>query len=119
MSDNRAGARLQQQNEGEGNKTAVREFNEAERRFVESGAVADKTREAERALDGPEQEELKNAEEIGKNHAAGEDPDIRRSTGADEEKIRVRAYEIWERAGRSDGQSEAHWFQAKRGLNGR
>ena len=31
-------------NEGEGNKTAAREYNEAQRRFVESGKVDEKAR---------------------------------------------------------------------------
>lgn len=116
MSDKRARS---QENEGEGNKRAAREFNEAERRFVESGGVADKAREAERALDGPEREELKSAEEIGKSRAAGDDPAVGRSTGTDDEKIRLRAYEIWEGAGHPDGEAEAHWLQAQRELHGK
>ena len=42
-------------NEGEGNKTAAREYNEAQRRFVESGKVDEKAREAEKALDTDKQ----------------------------------------------------------------
>jgi hypothetical protein len=53
-------------NEGEGNKTAGRQYNEAQRRFVESGKVEDKAREAEEALDGPEKAELQKAEAIGR-----------------------------------------------------
>ena len=64
-------------NEGEGNKTAGRRYNEAQRRFVESGKVEDKAREAEEALDGPEHTELQKAEAIGKGHSAGEDPKVR------------------------------------------
>ena len=64
-------------NEGEGNKTAGRQYNEAQRRFVESGQVEDKAREAEKALDGPEKTELQKAEAIGKGHSAGEDPKVR------------------------------------------
>jgi hypothetical protein len=64
-------------NEGEGNKTAGRQYNEAQRRFVESGQVEDKAREAEKALDGPEKAELQKAEAIAKGHSAGEDPKIR------------------------------------------
>ena len=30
----------------------------------------------------------------------------------DEERVRQRAYEIWEEAGRPDGQHNAHWQQA-------
>jgi hypothetical protein len=72
-------------NEGEGNKTAGRQYNEAQRRFVESGQVEDKAREAEKALDGPEKTDLQKAEAIGKGHSAGEDPKVRakkpRTTG--------------------------------------
>jgi hypothetical protein len=118
MSDTRVGALLPQ-NEGEGNKTAAREFNKAERRFVESGAVAAKAREAERALDGPEKQELERAEAIGKSRAAGEDPAIYRSPAADEEEIRRRAHELWERAGCPDGEHQAHWLQAEREINGK
>ena len=42
-------------NEGEGNKTAARKYNEAQQRFVESGQVDGKAREAERALDRSEE----------------------------------------------------------------
>jgi hypothetical protein len=64
-------------NEGEGNKTAGRQYNEAQRRFAESGQVEDRAREAEKALDGPQKAELQKAEAIGKGHSAGEDPKVR------------------------------------------
>jgi hypothetical protein len=97
-----------QVNEGEGNKTAAREYNEAQRRFVESGRVAENARDAERALDGPERRELEQAEAIGKSHVAAEDPRVR----VDEDRVRVRAYEIWEREGRPDGKDDEHWHRA-------
>ena len=62
-----------QKNEGEGNKTAARQYNEAQRTFVQSGTVEEKAREAEQALEGPEKETLQRAEAIGKRHSAGED----------------------------------------------
>lgn len=68
----------QQRNEGEGNRTAAREYNEAQRRFVESGKVGEKAREAERAMEGPERRDLEQAELVGKRHAAKEDPEIKR-----------------------------------------
>jgi hypothetical protein len=43
-------------NEGEGNKTAARQYNEAQQRFAQSGKVEEKAREAEKALEGPEKE---------------------------------------------------------------
>jgi hypothetical protein len=35
------------------------------------------------------------------------------------EKVAARAYEIWQQAGRPDGQHEAHWYQAERELRTR
>ncbi|HEX3885546.1 MAG TPA: hypothetical protein VHW66_23035 [Stellaceae bacterium] len=67
-----------QRNEGEGNRTAARQYNQDQQRFVESGKVDEKAREAERALDGAEQRELEHAELIGKRHAAKEDPEVKR-----------------------------------------
>jgi hypothetical protein len=65
-------------NEGEGNKTAAREYNEAQRRFVQSGKVEEKAREAEKSLHTPEKHELERAEAIGKRHKLAEDPEITR-----------------------------------------
>ena len=65
-------------NEGEGNKTAARQYNEAQQRFTQSGKVEEKGREAEKALDGPEKDALQKAEEVGKRHSAGEDPAVKR-----------------------------------------
>ena len=61
-------------NEGEGNRTFARKFDADERRFVESGQVEDKAREAEEALAGAEGRDLRRAEEEGKRHSKGEDP---------------------------------------------
>lgn len=65
-------------NEGEGNKTAARQYNEAQRRFVQSDAVEEKAREAEKAIEGGEKHELDQAEAVGKRHSHGEDPEITR-----------------------------------------
>jgi hypothetical protein len=65
-------------NEGEGNKTAAREYNQAQKRFAQSGKVEQKAREAEEALDGPEKEALQQAEAIGNRHSAGEDPVVKK-----------------------------------------
>ena len=65
-------------NEGEGNRTAARQYNEAQRRFVESGKVDDKAHETERALDTPEKSVLQRAEAVGKSHKRAEDPEITR-----------------------------------------
>ncbi|MBL1255714.1 hypothetical protein [Methylocystis sp. Sn-Cys] len=56
-------------NEGEGNRTAARQYNEAQRKFVESGKVEQAAKDAEHALETEEAEELKRAEEKGRAHA--------------------------------------------------
>jgi len=69
----------QSRNEGEGNRTAAREYNEAQRRFVKSGQVDERARDAERDLNEDTiRRELEHAEAIGKRHVAEEDPEVRR-----------------------------------------
>jgi hypothetical protein len=69
----------QSRNQGEGNRTAAREFNQFQRRFVQSGKVEDKARQAERDIRNEDiRRELEHAETVGKRHAAGEDPEITR-----------------------------------------
>ena len=66
-------------NEGEGNRTAAREYNEAQQRFVRSGRVDEKAREAEGDIRNEDiRRELEHAEVVGKRHAASEDPEITR-----------------------------------------
>jgi hypothetical protein len=67
-----------QRNEGEGNRTAARQYNEAQHRFVQSGKVDEKAREAEQALDSPEKSVMERAEAVGKRHKRAEDPEITR-----------------------------------------
>ena len=68
-----------QRNEGEGNKTAAREYNEAQQRFVRSGKVDEKAHEAERDMrDHDIRRELEQAEAVGKRHIAAEDPQVKR-----------------------------------------
>jgi hypothetical protein len=55
-----------QRNEGEGNRTAARQYNADTQQFVATGEVPKQAREAAEALDGPEGEALRQAEEIGK-----------------------------------------------------
>jgi len=61
MQDKQNERKTGSRNEGEGNKTAAREYNQAQRRFVESGKVDEKAREAEKSLD-TEKAELERAE---------------------------------------------------------
>jgi hypothetical protein len=66
-------------NEGEGNRTAAREYNEAQQRFVRSGKIDQKAHEAERDLrDRDIRRELERAETVGKRHAAAENPAVKR-----------------------------------------
>lgn len=51
----------QQKNEGEGNKTAAREYNKKQKEFAQSGPVKEKAREAADALDGDQADELEKA----------------------------------------------------------
>ncbi len=58
---------------GEGNYAASREYNDATRKFVESGKVESAARKAAPA-DAREAESMERAEKIGKGRAKGEDP---------------------------------------------
>jgi hypothetical protein len=66
-----------QRNEGEGNRTAAREYNDAQHDFARSGKVEEKARAARKAVEGVEADELSDAELIGKRHAAEEDPEVK------------------------------------------
>ena len=55
-----------QPNEGEGNKTAAREYNQATEQYVRSGRVPKAADEAKRAVEGPEGKDLRSAEEAAK-----------------------------------------------------
>ncbi len=61
------------ENEGEGSKTGAKHYNDATREFVESGKVDEAARNAQEALDGPEGEELRRAEEEGKKRATSKE----------------------------------------------
>ena len=63
-----------QRNEGEGNKTAPRQYNEAQRQFVRGGKVDEQAHAAEEALGSAERSKLEHAELVGRRHAADEDP---------------------------------------------
>jgi hypothetical protein len=68
----------EQRNEGEGNRTAAREYNDAQHRFAKSGKVEPAAKDAARAVDSPEGRKLEEAERIGKAHAKAEDPAVKR-----------------------------------------
>ncbi len=67
-----------QKNEGEGNRTAAREYNEATKRFTQSGRVEKSGKEAKQAVEGGEKAELERAEKTGKSKMREEDPAIER-----------------------------------------
>ena len=54
--------------QGEGNRDAAREYNEAQRDFVQSGQVDEAAREAEPRSEA-ERKELEQAEREGRSHA--------------------------------------------------
>lgn len=59
----------QTRNEGEGNRTAAREYNKEAREFAETKDVEAKAREAKAAVESDESEDLAKAEEEGKAKA--------------------------------------------------
>ena len=67
-----------QRNEGEGNHTAAKHYNDAQKKFAESGKVDAAAKDAAKAVDGPEGQDLRKAEELGKRHAHGEDPQLKK-----------------------------------------
>jgi len=54
-----------QKNEGEGNRTAAREYNKESRSFIESGKVEKSAEKARKAVEGEEDRSLKRAEKEG------------------------------------------------------
>ena len=67
-----------QENEGEGNRTAAREYNDAAHRFVQSGRVQENSERAKSAVEGSEKAELDRAEKVGKSKLREEDPAVER-----------------------------------------
>jgi hypothetical protein len=58
-----------QRNEGEGNKTAAREFNRDQTKFAQSEKVRPAAEKAKRAVEGAERDELERAEKAGEQKA--------------------------------------------------
>jgi hypothetical protein len=69
----RAGA-----NGGEGSQSGARAYNEATKRCAGSGKAGPTARDAARALEGKEDEALRQAEREGARHSRGEDPALKR-----------------------------------------
>jgi hypothetical protein len=66
-----------QVNQGEGNQTAARDYDEKATEHARSGKSDEAARDAEKAVEGAEGRDLEEAEEEGKSHIAEEDPEIR------------------------------------------
>jgi len=58
-----------QRNEGEGNKTAARHYNDETAAYAKSGKAAAAAEAAEKAIEGPEGKELRKAEREGLKHS--------------------------------------------------
>lgn len=69
------------QNEGEGSRTAARQYNDATERFAKSGRVQESGERARKAVEGGEKAELEQAERVGKSKMREEDPAIERKQG--------------------------------------
>ena len=65
-----------QRNEGEGNKTAAKEYNKAATEHAKSGRSEKAAEEAARAIDTSEGTAMREAEIKGKSAAKGEDPKL-------------------------------------------
>ena len=61
-----------QKNEGEGNRTAAKVYNDATMAFAKSGKVGPAARKAEESLDTAEAKELARAENAGRKPGHGE-----------------------------------------------
>ncbi|UQA57849.1 hypothetical protein [Polyangium aurulentum] len=59
------------ENEGEGSKSAARRYAQSTQEFIESGKVDEAAHNASEALEGPEGDELRRAEQESKNRAVG------------------------------------------------
>jgi hypothetical protein len=80
MAEDRKDSGTAQPNEGEGSRTAARQYDRAAEKFAKSGKVEEKAREAREAVDGPEGPELERAEAEGRHHAKGEDPAVKQGS---------------------------------------
>jgi len=67
---------MPQRNEGEGNKTAAREYNKRATAFAKTGRARKAARKAEAAIHTPEGTAMREAEIKGKAAARGEDPKL-------------------------------------------
>ena len=64
--------------EGEGSYSGTKDYNERTKKFVQSGKVDQAAHDAEPKSE-EEKQAMQKAERIGKQHAKGEDPAVRKS----------------------------------------
>ena len=64
--------------EGEGSYSGTKDYNERTKKFVQSGKVDEAARDAEPKSE-EEKQAMQKAERIGKQHAKGEDPALRKN----------------------------------------
>jgi hypothetical protein len=64
--------------EGEGSYSGTKDYNARTKKFVESGKVDDAARNAEPKSE-EEKQAMQKAERIGKQHAKGEDPALKKT----------------------------------------
>jgi len=55
-------------NEGEGSRSAARDYNRRTARFIQSGKVEESAKKAEEAVESREREDLQRAEDEGRSH---------------------------------------------------
>lgn len=60
------GGQAKSPNEGEGSRSAARDYNQRTARFIREGKVGKSAEEAKRAVEGAEREDLLNAEATGR-----------------------------------------------------
>lgn len=65
-------------NQGDGDKISAEKYNKGASEFAKSGRVGAAARDAKKVLEGKERKELIGAEVMGKSHAHGEDPQVKR-----------------------------------------
>lgn len=60
-----------QRNEGEGNRTAARQYNKDQQEFIDSGKVPEAAERAKKAVESDEAGKLRRAERTGRSKARG------------------------------------------------
>jgi len=71
------------QNEGEGSRSGAAAYDHSQTEFARHADVTGEANAAKKAMEGPEREQLQDAERSGKSHSHGEDPALyRKGPGA-------------------------------------